>query len=228
MNGRRIYITAVIVLVQLSILFSSCHWNKTQRGAAIGSGVGAAAGAAIGSKSNHTVLGAIIGAAVGGTAGALIGNYMDKQAAELQRDLKDAKVERVGEGIKITFNSGILFDVDSYQLNSTSQTNLTELSKTLNKYGDTNILIEGHTDSTGTNQHNQTLSEKRSDAVGDFLRSNSVASSRITTKGYGEDQPVADNSTSAGRQQNRRVDIAIFANKKLKKAAEKGEIGAMK
>jgi outer membrane protein OmpA-like peptidoglycan-associated protein len=216
-----------LILLSMLFLFQACNWNKTQKGAAVGTGVGAAAGAAIGSKTNHTIVGAIIGAAVGGTAGALIGNYMDNQAEELQRDLQGAKVERVGEGIKITFNSGLLFDVDSYTLSETSKANLLDLSKTLNKYDDTNVLIEGHTDNTGTTEHNQKLSEKRADSVSDFLKSNSVAGGRISTNGYGENQPVADNASDAGRQQNRRVDVAIFANKKLKKAAENGTIGSL-
>ncbi|MFZ7115740.1 MAG: OmpA family protein [Bacteroidota bacterium] len=227
MKQSKFKIAVLLLVLQSVFIFSACNWNKTQRGAAVGSGVGAAAGAAIGSKSNHTIMGAIIGAAVGGTTGALIGNYMDKQAEELQRDLQGAKVERVGEGIKITFDSGLLFAVDSYTLSENSKANLSDLSKTLNKYDDTNILIEGHTDDTGTEEHNQALSEKRADAVSDFLKANAIAGGRISTNGYGEKQPVSDNTTDAGRTQNRRVDVAIFANKKLKKAAEKGEIGAL-
>ena len=227
MKQSKLKIAIILLIVQSAFFFSACNWNKTQRGAAVGTGVGAAAGAAIGSKSNHTIMGAIIGAAVGGTTGALIGNYMDKQAEELQRDLQGAKVERVGEGIKITFNSGLLFDVDSYTLSSASQTNLTDLAKTLNKYDDTNILIEGHTDDTGSDEHNMSLSEKRANAVSVFLKSNAIVGGRISTDGYGEKQPVSENTSEAGRQQNRRVDVAIFANKKLKKAAEKGEIGSL-
>src|SRR4029079_5411648 len=137
-----------------------------------------------------------------------IGNYMDKQAKELQEDLKNAKVERIGEGIKITFDSGILFNIDSYKLSEASRSNLRDLSKTLQKYDDTNILVEGHTDSTGTDDHNKTLSEQRATAVADFLKSYGVIGSRLTTNGYGESQPVASNATAEGRQQNRRVDIA--------------------
>jgi len=218
-------ITAAAMFAAFS--FSSCNWNNAQKGGAIGAGTGAAIGGVIGAQSHNTAVGAIIGAAIGGAGGALIGNYMDKQDAELQRDLKNAKVERIGEGIKITFDSGILFNIDSYTLSESSKSNLGDLSKTLQKYDDTNILIEGHTDSTGTDQHNKVLSEERATSVADFLKSYGVIGSRITTNGYGESQPVASNSTSEGRQQNRRVDIAIFANKKLQKAAEKGEIGTI-
>src|SRR3954467_641644 len=140
--------TLVILLTCLIAIGTACKMNKAQKGAAIGAAAGGAAGAAIGSRSDNTIVGAIIGAAVGGTAGALIGNYMDKQAEELQRDLKNAKVERVGEGIKITFDSGILFDVNSDRLRPEAETNLKNLAKVLNKYPDTEIMVQGHTDST--------------------------------------------------------------------------------
>jgi outer membrane protein OmpA-like peptidoglycan-associated protein len=223
------YRRLIILISFVAILFTSfsCNWNKAQKGAAIGGAAGGAAGAAIGSRSNNTIVGAIIGAAVGGTAGALIGNYMDKQAEELQRDLKNAKVERVGEGIKITFDSGILFNINESNLTDASKTNLNDLSKTLQKYGDTNILIEGHTDSTGTESHNQSLSERRAESVSSYLKTKGVTGSRISTNGYGETQPLSDNGSVEGRQQNRRVDLAIFANKKLKRAAERGEIGSI-
>ncbi len=215
----------ISVLFAILLLFSGCSASRTMKGGAIGSGVGGAVGAAIGSKSNNTAEGAIIGAMIGGTAGALIGHYMDKQAEELQKDLKDAKVERVGEGIKITFDSGILFDFDSYNLRNASEDNLTELAATLKKYQDTNILIEGHTDSVGTAEYNQTLSMERATSVADYLDKQGVNKNRFTVKGYGESQPVAPNDTEAGRQKNRRVEIAIYADKKLKRAAKRGDIG---
>ncbi len=224
MKTKNIFLAITLCAINLLLVVTSCNWNRAQRGAAIGAGAGAGVGAAIGSKSDNTIAGAIIGAAVGGTAGAVIGNYMDKQAEELRRDLKHAKVERVGEGIKITFDSGLLFSTDSYVLNEASKNNVGELAKTLQKYDDTNILIEGHTDNTGTTDHNQALSEKRALSVAGALKSYGITGGRITTNGYGENQPVADNSTVEGKQLNRRVDVAIFANKKLKKAAEKGEL----
>jgi outer membrane protein OmpA-like peptidoglycan-associated protein len=150
---------------------------------------------------------------------------MDKQAEELKKDLEGAEIERVGEGIKITFREGIQFAVNSSQLSESSRTNLTDLAETLQKYKDTNILIEGHTDITGTREHNMNLSEDRAESVAQFLESIGVARKRVNTEGYGPDQPVSDNTSDYGRQQNRRVEVAIFANEKLKKKAEKGELG---
>ena len=159
-------------------------------------------------------------AAVGGAAGAFIGNYMDKQAAEMQRDLEGAEVQRIGEGIKITFDSGILFDIDKSDLRPVSKTNLAELAKILNKYPDTNILIEGHTDDTGSDDHNMTLSKDRAQSVAFYMATLEVKSARFSTAGYGEMQPIVTNDTLEGRQKNRRVDIAVMANDKLKKAAQ--------
>lgn len=221
-------ITAVFILLAFvfsSFLMSGCKSaSNTTKGGAVGAATGGAIGAAIGSASDNTAVGAIIGAAVGGTAGALIGRKMDKQAEELRRDLEGAEVERVGEGIKITFDSGLLFDVDSYTLQPATKQNLTELAETLKKYEDTNILIEGHTDNTGSDSYNQALSENRAAAVTNYLTAQGVSRSRITTMGYGEAQPIADNSTTSGRDQNRRVEVAIYANEKMKKMAEKGEL----
>lgn len=201
-----------------------CHTSRAVKGGAIGAGAGGAVGAVIGNQYDNTALGAIIGAAVGGTAGALIGRHMDKQAEELRNDLKDAHVERVGEGIKITFPSGLLFDVDKSALSDQAKGNLTDLASTLNKYADTEILIEGHTDATGTDEHNMALSKQRAESVAAYLITAGVLPSRLTTMGYGETQPVADNSTAQGQQQNRRVEIAIYANKRMKRAAERGEL----
>ncbi len=211
-----IWILLAIVSVQVVL---GCKASNTAKGTAIGAGSGAVIGGVIGSQSNNTAVGAIIGAAVGGTAGAIIGHNMDKQAEELQADLKGAKIERVGEGIKITFDSGLMFDYDEYLLTPSTKENLTGLAKTLNKYQDTNILIEGHTDKSGTEKYNMKLSEKRAKSVATFLEQLNVANSRITTNGYGELQPISEND-----QANRRVEVAIFANEKMKKAAEKGEL----
>ena len=147
------------------------------------------------------------------------------QAEELQRDLKGAKVERVGEGIKITFDSGILFGVDQATLNPTAQTNLENLAKTLKKYEDTNVIVEGHTDDTGSAEYNQTLSEKRAKSVEDFLSTSGVEKKRLSSQAFGEEMPAVPNDTEAARAQNRRVEVAIFANKKMQKMAENGELG---
>ncbi len=212
------------VLMVLVMIFASCNTSKTFKGGAIGAGTGGAIGGLIGSKSDNTAKGAILGAVIGGSAGALIGNYMDKQAEELEQDLEGADIERVGEGIKITFDSGILFGFDSSELTYASKTNIAELAETLKKYEDTEILIEGHTDSKGSESYNQELSERRAGSVAGELRSLGVAASRISEVGYGEEMPIADNSTEEGRSQNRRVEVAIFANDKLKKAAENGDV----
>jgi len=218
MKKTTVYLMVVALLV---VSIAGCGtWKKRDQGVLIGAGAGAVLGGVIGDKAGNTALGAIIGAAVGGAAGAYIGNYMDKQAAEIERDLEGARVERVGEGIKITFDSGILFDVNSSALRSEAQTNLTNLATILNKYEDTEVLVEGHTDSTGGNDHNLDLSMRRSQSVANHMTTLNVLSNRLRIMGYGEDQPIADNSSSAGRQANRRVEIAIFANDKLKGVAK--------
>ncbi|HEY4650022.1 MAG TPA: OmpA family protein [Pontibacter sp.] len=221
MKSIRIYLSIFAII---GLLFTSCNASKTAKGGAIGAGAGAVVGGVVGKAAGNTAAGAIIGAAVGGTTGALIGRHMDKQAEELRRDLENAKVERVGEGIKITFNSGILFATNSAELQSNAKTEIAQLAETLKKYKDTNIVIEGHTDNTGTRELNQRLSERRAQSVADYAASQGVDRGRMTTHGYAFDQPVADNTTAAGRQQNRRVEIAIFANEKMKKAAERGEL----
>lgn len=214
------------LIVAMCLFLGACkNMNKAQKGTYIGAAGGAAAGAAIGKAAGNTAMGAILGAAVGGAAGYGIGRYMDKQAEELEKDLEGAEIERVGEGIKITFRDGIQFALNSAELSEASKTNLTDLAETLKKYDDTNILIEGHTDITGTRDYNMILSEKRAESVSDYLETLGVQNKRITTEGYGPDQPVADNDSDYGRQQNRRVEVAIFANEKLKKKAEKGQLG---
>ncbi|CAN5538847.1 OmpA family protein [soil metagenome] len=213
-----------IIILSMLIMASCGRWSRTAQGGAAGAAAGGAVGAAIGKATGNTAAGAIFGAAVGGVAGASIGAYMDRQAAEIERDLENARIERIGEGIKITFDSGILFDIDSDELKSAAKENITNLSEILNKYEDTNILIEGHTDVTGPEDHNQKLSERRAASVADYAKSIGVDNNRITTVGYGENQPIADNDTDAGRRENRRVEVAIFANKELQRAAERGEL----
>jgi len=215
-----LYRSGVILLLIISVqVLLGCKASNTAKGTAIGAGSGAVIGGVIGHQSGNTAVGAIIGATVGGATGAIIGNNMDKQAEELKADLKGARVERVGEGIKITFDSGLMFDFDSYTLGSQTQENLMGLAKTLNKYPDTNILIEGHTDTSGAEDYNMTLSKKRAEAVEQYLKGNKVKSSRITTTGYGEEQTISELDV-----ENRRVEVAIYANKKMTKAAEKGQL----
>jgi len=212
---------SIILIAGLCLAGLSCaSMNKSQKGAVIGGAGGAVVGGIIGKLAGNTIVGALIGAAIGGAAGAFIGNYMDKQAAEIQRDLEGARVERIGEGIKITFNSGLLFDLDKSELREQSKQNLNNLGNILNKYEDTNILIEGHTDSTGTEEYNMKLSKERSESVASYMGQIQVKSTRFTVVGYGEMQPIATNDTTDGRQLNRRVEVAIMANEKLKKIAQ--------
>jgi outer membrane protein OmpA-like peptidoglycan-associated protein len=213
-----------MVILMLVFPFTSCKLNRTAKGGAIGAGIGGAVGGVIGHKAGNTVVGVLVGAAVGGAAGALIGRHMDKQAAELQNDLKGATVQRVGEGILITFNDGLQFDVNSSELRQNARTNLNELARVINKYDDTNVLIEGHTDITGSLSHNQTLSERRAESVRRFLIGQGVVATRLASVGYGPSQPLADNETVEGRQINRRVEVAIYANEKMKRAAERGQL----
>jgi len=208
-----------LIISFLAVSMGCAEWNRTAKGAAIGAGVGGTAGGLIGYATGSTAAGVLIGAAVGGAAGALIGNYMDKQTAEIERDIEGAKVERVGEGIKITFNSGILFDVNRSNLKDYSRTELTKLATILNKYDDTNILLAGYTDSTGSEEYNAQLSRSRAQSVADYLVIQNVNSERFSVYGHGESDPVAANDTESGRAHNRRVEVAIWANEKLKKVA---------
>jgi outer membrane protein OmpA-like peptidoglycan-associated protein len=211
-------ITGFLVLSALVVSAVGCA-TRAQTGAAVGAGAGAVAGAAIGRAAGNTAAGAILGAAIGGAAGAIIGGYMDRQAAEIERDIEGAKVERIGEGIKITFESGILFDYNRADLKPVAQQNLTELAAILTKYEDTNILIEGHTDSDGAEDYNLELSRRRAQSVANHLGGVGVDPTRFTMMGYGEVQPVASNATPDGKALNRRVEVAIMANDKLKAAA---------
>lgn len=201
----------------------SCNTSKRTKGAVIGGSAGGVLGGIIGKKSGNTATGVIIGSVIGGSAGAIIGDYMDKQSQEIEQEVEGAEVERVGEGIALTFDSGILFGFDSSTLTATSKTNLRELADILKKYGDTDLEIDGHTDDRGTEAYNQTLSEKRASAVADYLKTLGVSSRRITTIGYGETSPVATNETDSGRAQNRRVEVAITANENLQERAQNGE-----
>jgi len=215
---------SVITVIVSALVSTGCGTSRTVKGGAIGASIGGLIGGIIGKQKKDTAKGAIIGAAVGGTAGALIGRYMDKQAEEMQRDLEGTKVERIGEGIKITFDSGILFAVDSAELSGEAKTNLGEFATILNKYPDTDILVEGHTDSDGSDSYNQALSERRAQSVVAYCVTLGVTGKRFTTIGYGEKQPIASNDTVEGKSLNRRVEVAIMANEKLKQAAEEGNL----
>jgi outer membrane protein OmpA-like peptidoglycan-associated protein len=198
--------------------------NRTSKGAVIGATAGGVAGGVIGNQTGSTARGAIIGAVLGGAAGTLIGYKMDQRAKEIQQSVPAATVERVGEGIQVTFPSGLLFDFDSDVVRSNAASNLAELAKNLSKYGDSNLLIAGHTDAVGSSDYNQALSERRAEAAARYLAAQGVTS-HVATAGLGEREPVASNATEAGRDQNRRVEIAIYASVALQEAARREAAG---
>ncbi len=208
-----------IFLLALLLLHSfSC--NRTAQGTAVGAAAGALVGVLI-AKGGDNAKGILIGATVGGIAGAIIGSYMDKHARKLKQDLgQSAEVERVGESILVTFDSGIMFDVDSYGLKAATRANLDKMAETMKEYDKTEIIVMGHTDATGSDEHNQKLSENRAAAVSRFLQENGITAKRVTTKGFGEQKPVASNNSVSGREQNRRVEIAIVASKALVESAK--------
>jgi outer membrane protein OmpA-like peptidoglycan-associated protein len=214
------------MITALSLGSMSCGTSNAVKGGAIGGAAGGVLGGVMAGGEN-TALGVILGSAIGGSAGAVIGKQMDKQAEELERELENAEVERVGEGIKITFDSGLMFPTNQSKLTAESKTNLIELAETLKTYPDTNILIEGHTDNTGSEKYNMKLSKERAASVKDHLVSLGVDGSRLELVASGEDKPVATNDTEQGKQKNRRVEVAITANEKMQKDAEKGEIDKM-
>lgn len=218
-----------IILATVMLAFASCSTMKKNKNTTIGAGtgiiVGGALGGLIGKNNNNTAGGIIIGAALGGVAGAAIGKYMDKQKRELEQKLGEtATVERVGEGIKVTFDSGLLFSINSSNLTPEMRNTLKEFAATLKEYPETNVLIDGHTDSTGTEKHNMNLSEQRANSVSSYLSSQGVASSRLGIRGFGESQPIANNGTEAGRKQNRRVEVALWASEDLKQKAQQGQL----
>lgn len=211
-----------VAFALLGVLGTGCKsMNRTQKGGVIGAAGGGAIGAVIGKAAGNTAMGAIIGAAVGGAAGAVIGHKMDKQAEEMKKVLGDAEVKREGEGIVILFKEKVLFGFDRSDLNSSATANLDKLVNVLQKYPDTDIQIIGHTDSKGSDDYNQRLSEKRAGSVADYLRANGVSGTRITTKGMGEADPIATNDTDEGRSLNRRVEFVITANEKMKEEAKR-------
>ncbi|HYF30406.1 MAG TPA: OmpA family protein [Chitinophagaceae bacterium] len=211
----------VPVLAGLVLVVSGCkNMNKSQKGVIIGAGAGGAVGAAIGKAAGNTALGAIIGAAVGGVAGGIIGRQMDKQAEEIAQ-IPGAEVKRVGEGINVTFDTGVLFGYDRDDLTADARKKLSDLSEILNKYPDTYVLVEGHTDATGTDTYNMDLSRRRASSVATYLKTEDIKSQRILTKWYGEQQPKYSNDSEEDRAKNRRVEFAIYANEKMINDAKK-------
>lgn len=209
------YMLAGLLLAAMT--FTGCQsLSKTEKGAVIGAGAGAVIGGVVGERYGSTAKGAIIGAAVGGTAGAIIGRQMDKQAEELEDELEGAEVDRVGEGIAVRFDNSLMFDFDSASLRSNARSELTKLADNLREYPNTDLVIVGHTDSVGSDDYNMNLSQQRANAARDYLIAQNVSPSRVTTVGKGEREPVESNDSDAGRQQNRRVEVAIYANEEFR------------
>jgi len=226
----KISVIKIMSLVMVLALITSCNAvknaNNTQKGAGIGAAGGAAIGGVIGNNvgKGNTILGALIGGVIGGAAGGYIGNRMDRQAERIETEIPGAEVNRVGEGINITFNedAGVYFDTNKSAVKGASATTLDKLAGILKEYPDSNILVEGHTESAGTEDYSMKLCEQRAESGTQYLLSQGIDRNRFTTKWYGEDQPVADNTTTEGKAKNRRVELAILANDALKKeAAEK-------
>jgi outer membrane protein OmpA-like peptidoglycan-associated protein len=220
-NPLRIrHLGSALALFALLSATGCATMSDTQKGVATGAGAGGLIGAVIGNNTGSTARGAIIGAILGGAAGGVIGRKMDTQAKQLSQSIPGATVERVGEGIQITFASGLLFDTGSDEILSGARHNLDALAENLNQFPETNLMIVGHTDNVGTNEYNQGLSERRADSASRYLSSHGV-SRGITTHGLGETEPVSTNDSDSGRQRNRRVEIAIYANANMKEQARR-------
>jgi len=214
------FIRSPLSLLLLLVTLAGCaSLNNKEKGAIIGGTAGAAAGAVIGNQTGSTARGAIIGAVVGGAAGAIIGHQMDQQAKELKQNIPGATVQRVGEGIAVTFDSGLLFDFDSDAIRGAARSNLDALASSVDEYDNSNLLVVGHTDAVGSTSYNQDLSERRARAAASYLAGRGV--DRIDTKGRGESEPIATNDTESGRDMNRRVEIAIYASEEAREAARR-------
>lgn len=218
--------TFTAIILSAGLFGSSCetvrNMNNTEKGAVIGAAGGAVAGGVIGKAAgNNPALGAVIGTVVGGAAGAIIGRKMDKQAEEIKKQVPGADVERVGEGIVINFSEKVLFDFGKSDLTANSRTMLDKLAGILNKYNQTDLKVFGHTDSKGSEEYNQGLSERRASAVANYLTSHGIARSRMSTQGLGETAPKCTNDTEEGRACNRRVEFTIIANEQMQAEAAK-------
>ena len=213
-----------LLLLAVALVFATgCNTSKAVKGGAIGGTVGGVVGGVIGKNNGSGTKGAIIGSVVGGAAGAVIGDYMDKQAEEIEQ-IEGAEVERVGEGIMVTFDSGILFEFGKYSLTEASKVELNRMADVFKKYPETDIMIDGHTDSVGSDATNQRLSEQRAASVADYLAQMGIDRLRMQTVGHGETMPVASNDTDEGRAANRRVEVGITANEQLQEKAQDGTL----
>lgn len=227
---KRNFVKTLCVMLSALMIFTGCaSWNNTAKGGVIGAAGGAALGALIGKLAGNTAVGAAVGTAVGTGTGVIIGRRMDKAAAAAA-EIENAKVETVTDAnnltaVKVTFNSGLMFDTNKYNLKKNAMTDLAEFSKVLIEFNDADVAIFGHTDSTGSDQINDPLSVNRANAVADYLLSQGVAPTQIkSVVGKGSKEPVADNGTSAGRAENRRVEIYLYASEAMINAASNGAL----
>jgi outer membrane protein OmpA-like peptidoglycan-associated protein len=233
---KKIISNIIVGIVGIALFFTSCdstrRATKQDKGVAIGAGAGAVIGGILGNNvgnKNNTALGAVLGAAIGGVAGGIIGNKMDKQAEKIKTEIPGAKVERVGEGINVTFDennpdgskAGVFFETGKYNISSNSRLAIDKLVKIFKEFPETNILLEGHTDNVGSDAANLLLSQRRANAVGEELKRDGLDANRLTVKWYGETQPKEDNTTVEGKATNRRVGFSITANEKMKADATK-------
>jgi outer membrane protein OmpA-like peptidoglycan-associated protein len=217
---KNLKIGILTLLLGGALIVMGCS-TKTQTGAVVGTATGAAVGAIAGKAAGNTAMGAIIGATVGGTAGVIIGRQMDKQAEEIKENVPDVEVIRVEEGIIVEFSNSVLFGFDKSDLSREARGNLDKMVKVLHNYKDTDIQIQGHTDSSGSEAYNQNLSEERASKVASYLISQGIHKNRLTTIGFGELLPKYLNNTEEGREKNRRVEFLIVANEDMKARAEK-------
>ena len=219
---RSVRAMSAFTVLAATVLTGCAGMSQKERGAVIGATAGAAVGGVIGNQTGSTARGAIIGAVVGGAAGAVIGHQMDQQAKELEQNIPGATIARVGEGIAVTFSSGILFPYNSTDILPAGRANLDQLAVSLQKYPDSDILIVGHADSDGSDAYNLDLSQRRAAAASAYLQAKGVPASRLHATGKGESEPIASNDTEAGKQQNRRVEIAIYASEAYRNRVKAG------
>ncbi len=211
----------------ISMVIAGC--NNTQKGAAIGAGGGALLGALVGKWAGNTAVGAAVGAAVGTGAGALIGKKMDKVKAEAEA-VENAQVQEVQDAngldaVKVTFDSGILFATGKADLNSAAKNSLTQFATVLKNNSTCDVAIYGHTDSTGSDKINNPLSVNRANSVANYLKGLGVNPAQLKyVEGHGSSNPIADNSTAEGRQQNRRVEVYMYASQQMIQSAEAGTL----
>ena len=217
-----------LAIILCGLVLAGCGMSNTGKGSLIGTGAGAGLGAGVGALiggEKGAAIGAAIGAGVGAGTGAIIGRQMDKKAAELAA-LENVQVETVEdvnglEAIKVTFDSGILFDFNKSTLKPEAKEQLAKFATEMADMPETGITVYGHTDNIGTEAANKKISLQRAESVGNYLNQNGIAKDRIVMDGMGFDQPVADNATEEGRAQNRRVEIFVTANEKMIEEAAK-------